>query len=123
MPNAEQQYGRRAEALAAEYLRCKGYTILEHNFRTALGEIDLIARQDGVLVFVEVKARRSDRRGDPKWAVTPAKQRKISMTALAYLKKHRQTRCRARFDVVTVQKENDRTRIEVITNAFELAYV
>jgi putative endonuclease len=123
MLNAEQQYGRSAEALAAQHLQRKGYTILEYNFRTALGEIDLIARQNGVIVFVEVKSRRTTRRGNPKWAVTPAKQRKISMTALAYLKQHRQMGCRARFDVVTVQKENERTFIEVIANAFELAYV
>ncbi len=122
MLNREQLYGRAAEALAAEHLRGMGYTILEHNFRTPVGEIDLIARQGGVLVFVEVKSRRTHRRGNPKYAVSPAKQRKISMTALTYLKKHHQTHCRARFDVVTVQQEDACARIEVIPNAFELAY-
>ena len=123
MPSPEQQYGRGAEVLAAEYLRQEGYTILEYNYRTRLGEIDLIARKGGVLVFIEVKSRRTLRRGNPKLAVTPAKQRKISMTALTYLKKHRQMNCRARFDVVTVQMEGGRLKIELIPNAFELAFV
>ncbi len=122
MLNREQRYGRAAETLAADHLRQMGYTILERNYRTAVGEIDLIARVDGILVFVEVKSRWTRRRGDPKYALSPAKQRKISMTALTYLKQHRLSMARARFDVVTVQQEHEHTRIEVIPNAFELAY-
>jgi putative endonuclease len=123
VPSVDQQFGLDAEAIAAQYLVRKGYTILERNYRTALGEIDLVARHEGVIVFVEVKSRRTARRGDPKWAVTAAKQRKISKTALIYLKKHRQMDARARFDVVTIQPGGDRPRIELISNAFELAYV
>ena len=84
-----------------------------------MGEIDIIAKHEGVLVFIEVKARRTERFGDPKWAVTPDKQRRISMVALAYLKKHHSVDTRSRFDVVTVRHTRRAPVIEVITNAFE----
>jgi putative endonuclease len=71
---------------------------------------------------VEVKARRSSRFGSPKGAVTPAKQRKISMAALDYLKRSGQDDARARFDVVAIDTEMGHTDIEVVKNAFELAY-
>ncbi|MCJ8499438.1 YraN family protein [Desulfatitalea alkaliphila] len=115
-------YGQTGETAAVAFLESRGYTILERNFRTRFAEIDIIARHKGVLVFVEVKARRSRRHGDPKWAVTPTKQRKISMAALTWLKRHGGTQVRARFDVVTVQQLGGRTQVELIPNAFELAY-
>lgn len=110
------------EDLAARFLTGHGYEILARNFRTRLGEIDIVARHRGVIVFVEVKARRSAGYGHPKWALTPAKQRKLSMTALAYLKQRGTTQVKARFDVVTVQEIEGSPHFEVITNAFELAY-
>jgi putative endonuclease len=118
----QRQFGRDSESLAVRHLKKRGYKIVQRNFRTRLGEIDIIARHRGVMVFVEVKARRSDRYGDPRWALTPAKRRKISMVALEYLKKHGTTQTKARFDVVTVQAKTDPPRIEVIPNAFELNY-
>jgi putative endonuclease len=87
-----------------------------------MGEIDIIARHKGVLVFVEVKARRSLRYGHAKLAITPAKKRKLSLVALTYLKKHAKVDTRARFDVVAIQAEDDRVEIEVLANAFEPAY-
>jgi len=114
--------GARGESLAVKALKEKGYRILEKNYRCKLGEIDIIAKDDGVLAFVEVKARRTDRFGDPKLAVTPRKQRKISMVALEYLKKTGQIGERARFDVVAIRLWPGRPNIEIIKNAFELAY-
>jgi putative endonuclease len=122
MTDDRHQYGHSGEETAVRHLQAQGYTILERNYRTRLGEIDIVARHEGVLVFVEVKARRSKSHGDPKWAITAAKRRKISMVALTYLKAHGGTRTRARFDVVTVQPADGRPNIEVIRNAFELAY-
>jgi putative endonuclease len=123
MADDRHQYGQSGEDVAVGFLEAQGYQILERNYRTHLGEIDIVARHEGVLVFVEVKARRSLRHGDPKWALTPAKQRKISMVALTYLKqRHGTTQRRARFDVVTVQPADGRPKVEVIRNAFELAY-
>jgi putative endonuclease len=122
MLNRHQQFGRRSERLAAEYLKCKGYRILETNFRTTAGEIDIVAQDRRTIVFVEVKARSSNRFGSPKAAVTPAKQRKISMAALEYLKQNRQLDARARFDVVAIDTAGRQMDIEVVKNAFPLAY-
>ena len=74
------------------------------------------------LCFVEVKARRSDLFGNPKWALTPKKQRKISMVALYYLKAKKQSNVKARFDVVSISSTEDKPKVEIIKNAFELAY-
>lgn len=122
MLNRQQQFGKRSERLAAEYLKRKGYRILETNYRSAVGEIDIIASDEGTIVFVEVKSRSSKRFGSPKGAVTPAKQRKISMAALDYLKRAGQTGARARFDVVAIDTASGKTDIEVVRNAFALAY-
>ena len=122
MPNNRQKLGQTGESLAAWYLKKNGYKIIEQNYRTPLGEIDIIAREKKIIVFVEVKSRRSNRFGNPKWAVTPQKQRKISRVALQYLKSTRQMNKSARFDVVAVSSNRDEPRIEIVKNAFELAY-
>lgn len=118
----KQRVGRSGEDLAAEHLGRRGYRIIHRNYRTRQAEIDIIARHRGVIVFVEVKYRRGRDHGHPKWAVTPAKQRRISMAALEYLKKQRLMDARARFDVVTIQAMDTEPSIEVYANAFELAY-
>ena len=122
MLNRQQQFGKRSERLAVAYLKLKGYRILETNYRSRAGEIDIIARDAGTLVFIEVKARSTSRFGNPKGAVTPAKQRKISMAALDYLKQSGQMESRARFDVVAIDTASGKTDIEVVKNAFTLAY-
>jgi putative endonuclease len=122
MLNLRQQYGAQSESLAARLLKRRGYTILETNYRTPLGEIDIIARDRDTIVFVEVKARRSLGFGGPKWAVTPKKQRKISMVALYYLKTTRQSQAKARFDVVAIRSLAEPPQVEIIQNAFDLLY-
>lgn len=122
MLNARQRYGAESESLAARLLRQRGYVILETNYRTPLGEIDIIARDQDALVFVEVKSRRSNHFGDPKWAVTPRKQRTLSKAALCYLKATDQTRARARFDVVSIRSAVDPPQVEIVCNAFDLLY-
>jgi putative endonuclease len=122
MLNKRQQFGKESESLAARHLKKNGYKILERNYRNELGEIDIIAKEKGVLVFVEVKAGKTPFYGNPKWAVTPKKQRKISMVALYYLKTTKQFHVKARFDVVAVSLTRENPRIEIIKNAFELAY-
>jgi putative endonuclease len=122
MLNRQQQFGKRSERLAMKYLKRNGYRIVETNYRSRVGEIDIIAREKETLVFVEVKARSSRRFGSPKGAVTPAKQRKISMAALDYLKRTGQTEASARFDVVSIDTTAGQTAIEVVKNAFTLAY-
>jgi putative endonuclease len=122
MINKRQQFGKKSEDMAAKYLKKNGYKILQQNYRTKLGEIDIIAKDRDTIVFVEVKSRRSLQFGNPKWAVTPKKQRKISMVALYYLKSTKLSHVRARFDVVCIHRMNDKNEIEIIKNAFELAY-
>jgi putative endonuclease len=122
MLNRQQQFGKRSERMAAEFLKRSGYRIIETNYRSAVGEIDIIASEKGTIVFVEVKARSSNRFGSPKGAVTPAKQRKISMAALDYLKRSGQVGASARFDVVAIDTASGNTDIEVVKNAFALAY-
>ena len=122
MVNERQRFGQESEQMVAAFLKRNGYRILERNYRTHVGEIDIIAKHKGALVFVEVKARRSGSYGNPKRAITPAKQRKLSMAALVYLKANSAMDQRARFDVVTVQRIAGCPKIEVIRNAFDLAY-
>ena len=122
MQNKRQQFGKESESIAIRHLKKSGYKILEQNYRNKLGEIDIIAKDKKTLVFIEVKARKSDLFGSPKWAVTPKKQRKISMVALYYLKATKQSNIKARFDVVAIRSAQDTHRVEIIKNAFELAY-
>lgn len=122
MLNLRQQYGEAGEAIAARLLRKKGYRIIATNYRTRWGEIDIIARDGHTIVFVEVKARQSGRFGAPKEAVTPRKQRRISMVALAYLKTTGQSQAKARFDVVSIRSATQGPEVEIIRNAFDLLY-
>jgi len=122
MPDHRQQLGKSGESIAIKYLKKNGYRILEQNYRNEMGEIDIIAKDKGALVFIEVKARASYRFGDPKYAITPKKQRKISMVALQYLKVRRQEHAKARFDVVGIGLGEDPPTIEIVRNAFDLAY-
>jgi putative endonuclease len=78
-------FGNRGERLAARYLKRKGMRILTRSYRTSRGEIDLIARDGNTLVFVEVKTRS---RGQPAEAVTPEKQRRLTLASMRFLKRY-----------------------------------
>ena len=120
--NQRQAFGKVGEDLAVRYLKKKGYKVLEQNYTCPVGEIDIIARDKKTIVFVEVKTRRSMSYGSARLAITPRKQRKISMTALYYLKSNHQMDQDARFDVVTVHAAEGNPEIDLIQNAFDLAY-
>ncbi len=122
MVNQHIRFGQEGETVAVRHLKKCGYKILERNYRNKIGEIDIIAKDRDTIVFVEVKTRRNDHFGGPKWAVTYRKQQKISMVALAYLKELRMSDRKARFDVVTVVEHQLKPAVEIIKNAFELAY-
>jgi putative endonuclease len=121
MKTHEQQFGETGESAAVKFLKKLGYKIIKRNYRTKAGEIDIIAKDGKTIVFVEVKARRSPGY-NPKAAVTRSKQRKISITALHYLKTNNLLRAKARFDVVAIGSKNSPENFELIKNAFELAY-
>ena len=107
--------GAEKELLAAEYLKANGYQILEQNYFTRSGEIDLIAKESGYLVFLEVKYRKDTVTGHPEEAVTYQKQQRIIRAARYYMLTHgfgEYTPCR--FDVVAITGE----KVRVIKNAF-----
>ncbi len=106
--------GKHGEESALLLFQKKGYTIRERNWRSVLGEIDLIVEKDGCVVFVEVKTRTSADFGTAAEAVMKKKQRKIVRTAAAYIKKHSLYRRTFRFDVLSILPEG----IEHIVNAF-----
>lgn len=116
MKQNNHQKGVQYEAIAARYLERNGYLILEQNYRCHYGEIDIIAEQQGTLVFVEIKYRQSDRYGSPSTAVDYRKRRHISRTALHYYSYHgyeQEKPCR--FDVIEIQGR----KIRHLINAFE----
>ncbi len=113
--------GDRGEDLAVRYLLKRGYKVIEKNYRCFLGEIDLIARDKGTLVFVEIKARSSARFGFPQEAVSPFKQRKLIQVAKAYMaERHLGEAIATRFDVVAVQLTPSGPEIELIKDAFQM---
>lgn len=114
--------GRLGEELASRRLRNLGYEILETNYRCPLGEIDLVAREGGAVVFVEIKTRRSRSLGEAKEAVHKKKQGQLSRVALAYLKSKNLWGAKARFDVVAIGVGKGKEKIEIVRDAFELAY-
>lgn len=114
--------GKLGEDLARERLKDLGYSILRTNYRCSLGEIDLVARDGDVLVFVEIKTRKNESPGQAKEAVSRRKQSKLSKVALAYMKSNDLWGSKARFDVVAIGLIDGKKEIEIIKDAFELAY-
>ena len=110
--------GEMGEGLAVKFLKKKGYRIVEQNYKTNIGEIDIIAFDAEVLVFIEVKTRESIGFGLPFEAVNRRKRRKISNVALLYLKRFDDLP-QCRFDVVSIYYENGRPECELIRDAFE----
>ncbi len=113
--------GKEGESAAALFLKKNGFTILETNFRTRSAEIDIIAKETGsnTICFIEVKTRKSFKKGAAKESVTAAKQKKIITGALFYLKLKKITNSRVRFDVVEVLKKNSDFIVNLIKNAFQ----
>jgi putative endonuclease len=118
---ARQQSGRRAEELAAAHLRAAGCEILICNYRRRLGELDIVARRDGVLVVAEVRTRASNAFGGAAASVTHTKQRRITRAAGQLLQQRADlARLPVRFDVVVVtDPDGSAPGIEWIQHAFE----
>jgi putative endonuclease len=115
--------GKRGEEIAAAYLKGQRLKIIERNFRCKGGEVDIIAREDETLVFVEVKTRRTLSFGPPQSALTPFKQRQISKAALTWLAQKKLFGASARFDVIAILlPDHEVPVIEHIRNAFDLSY-
>ncbi|MDD3570576.1 MAG: YraN family protein [Lachnospiraceae bacterium] len=112
------QKGDFGEELAAKVLKKKGYTILDKNFRLRTGEIDIIAKHKGYIVFVEVKYRQNTDKGNPAEAVDYRKQQKIIATAKNYIQKNSLYDCDFRFDVMEILG-GEKPLYRHIENAFE----
>lgn len=113
--------GLTGESDAAAWLESQGYRILERNYRCPYGEVDLVAEDADVLVFVEVKTRASFGFGMPVDSITPAKRRKIARAAGCYLMERVETDCAFRVDVVEVALVNGRVAdIRLLRSAFSL---
>jgi putative endonuclease len=111
--------GKKGEELAKEYFKKKKYTIVDHNFRCRLGEIDLILRKGTALRFVEVKLRRTLEFGLPQESVIKYKQQRIRNTALLWLKRrYLPTDSEIHFDVLAISEESGKFEYEHIEDAF-----
>ena len=110
-------YGKRSEIIAADYLKKQGYKILEMNYKNQIGEIDIIANDGDYIVFIEVKARASEKFGHPLEAIDARKQQKIHAIASLYLMKNRKYGSACRFDAISILGY-DNQDITHIVNAF-----
>ena len=120
MPELDQRQadGKLGESLACDELRRRGYAILATRYRSRFGEIDIVASRDGVIGFVEVKARRSSGSID---AVSSRKRRKIAAMALDYLAWTRQLDAPCRFIVIAINRlGTDRMTVTVVEDAWEV---
>ena len=100
--DGRKRLGNAGERLAAHHLQRAGYVVRALNYRCRVGEIDIVAEEDGDLVFVEVKTRRGDAYGLPEEAITPAKRRKLIAAAQTYLAAEGCSQASWRVDVVAV---------------------
>jgi putative endonuclease len=109
----QKKIGDRGEAIAAVYLQDKGYLVLEENYHSMYGELDLIALDRQDLVFVEVKTRTSTRFGFPEMSVTPDKLEKIQKTGLMWLQEHPEAPDDWRIEVLGILLDKNQNLIEI----------
>jgi putative endonuclease len=120
MGKEKQLLGRQGEEEAAAYLVKQGYKIVQRNFRCPWGEIDIIAQKGPVLVFVEVRSRKTNSFGLPQESIKRNKQKKVRQVASFYLKKAGQPEISVRLDVLTLKfnQKNEVTQLTHLKNAF-----
>lgn len=112
------ELGRKGEAIAARYYRERGYLILGHNYRTRMGELDLILYKDEMIVFAEVKTRSGAMIDIPAASVDACKQRRLSLAAQSYLQNSPFADAMVRFDVVEVTPAGKGWQVHCILDAF-----
>lgn len=113
--------GMLGEKLACDFLGKNGYNILETNYRCPGGEIDIIARQEDTLVFIEVRTKKSRQFGTPEESITPTKMERLRTVAAHYGQNRSNLPASRRIDVVAIQMDSQGrvSRIEIIENAVE----
>ena len=111
--------GKLGEQVALNYLTEKGYNVLETNYRNKIGEVDIIAYDNDILAFIEVKTRMGNDYGYAYESVNSRKQKKIANTSLMYIQKNKLYDVQVRFDVIEVYPM-EKTSINHFENAFSL---
>jgi putative endonuclease len=119
MSPARQEFGAVGERVAERWLRRRGWRVLQRRFRSGHRDIDLVAERDGLVAFVEVKARRGSDFGDPVEAVHWRKQRELVRSATVWIDRHGRPNETYRFDVIGVLVEGNSVRVKHIENAFQ----
>lgn len=117
-PDRRRGVARLGELLAAAWLLLKGYRMEARNWRCPQGELDIVARRGGLLVFVEVKTRTSGAAGSPEEAVTPAKRARLVRLAQLYLARRPGPSPGCRFDVIAVDATRFPPRVRHLPGAF-----
>ena len=120
MSAATQAFGEIGERVAERWLRRKGWRIVQRRFRNGHRDIDLVVERDGLIAFVEVKARKGTEFGLPVEAVNWRKQRELSRSAHVWIERHGRPDESYRFDVIGVLVEGSTVRIRHVENAFSL---
>src|ERR1700760_1020269 len=120
MSAARQTFGELGERIAERWLRRQGWRVVQRRFRNGHRDIDLVVERDGTVVFVEVKARRGARFGDPGEGGNWRKKKEFSKSASVWIDRHGRPSESYRFDVVGVLVEGDRVRVRHVPNAFSL---
>lgn len=120
MSAARQAFGELGERVAARWLERQGWRVVQRRFRNGRRDIDLIMQRDGMVAFVEVKARRGDRFGTPVEAVNWRKQKELAKSAQVWIDRHGRPEEDYRFDVVGVLVEGSRVRVRHVSDAFPL---
>ena len=114
------ELGHTGEAVAAKYYIRRGYLLLNHNYRTRMGELDLVLMEGETVVIAEVKSRSETSRGPAAEAVGPAKRRRIILAAQRFLQQSGLSEHPVRFDVVEVTPAEGGLLVHCIRSAFEL---
>ena len=113
--------GQKGELLAQDYLKKRGYRIIETNFRTRYGEIDIIAKQKDFLAFIEVRTKKSREFGIPEESITETKAERLKTVAYHYLETHKNLPSQWRIDFIAIEldEKGKPSRINLIENAVE----
>jgi putative endonuclease len=120
MTATRQAFGEKGERIAARWLVRQGWRVIQWRFRSGRRDVDLIAERDGLIAFVEVKARRGNGFGGPVEAVGWRKQRELSRSAKVWIDRHGRPDEAYRFDVIGVLIEGEQVRVKHVEDAFAL---
>lgn len=123
MSAATQAFGELGERIAEQWLTRRGWRVVHRRYRSGHRDIDLVMEREGLVAFVEVKARSGAQFGDPIEAVNWRKQRELRKSASSWISRHGRSHESYRFDVVGILVEGRRVRVRHVENAFEMQYV